>query len=122
MRSPQNRISLEEWSHAGLDHLLVDPSPHELEQMLVESGDQLSDLLMRGMLSTAKIGILEFRNLAEAIAGVTSVAEAYRSRGREIALARPVPEAVAWSASIVDPTSRAYAILGITDTLFPVAH
>ena len=119
MRSPQHRISFAEWSGRGHDQLLASASAQDLLGMLANAAEVLSGFLSRGMLSTAKIRIVEFRNLAEALAALVSNAESLRVRGQEIAAGSTLREALAWHATIADRTGRAYAVLGITDTLFP---
>lgn len=87
--------------------------------MLADAAEAISGFLRRGMLSTAKTRLIEFRNLAEAIAALVSDAEDVRARGREIASRTALREALAWHATLTQSADRAYAVLGITDALFP---
>jgi hypothetical protein len=119
MRSPRHRISFAEWHRHGLDHLLGNCSAQELIQILSESSEAISNFLARKMLSTARIRLFEFRNLAEALAAGVAEAEAFRDRGRKIASDRALSEILDWHATINGPTNRSYALLGITDVLFP---
>jgi hypothetical protein len=119
MREPKHRITFEEWSRHGLDHLLVNRSPQELAQWLSASAELISQFLFRGMRSTARMRLIAFRNLAEAIANLTPGVDVIRDRGLEIASSSYIRDALAWSGTIADRTERAYAVLGITDAVFP---
>lgn len=88
--SPVNRISFAEWSGYGFDALLIEVSPAELFEMLCASADQIAEWLRRGMLSTARTRLVEFRNLAEAMAAHAPSADELRLKGRAVATGRPV--------------------------------
>ena len=119
MRSPRHRISFATWREFGLDHLLRDPSPDDLLHILASSCDQLADWLERGMQSTAKSSLVDYRNLAEAIIDLSSSAQASRTRGQAIGAAGSLSQAMLWHATLLDGVDRSYALLGITDALYP---
>ena len=118
MRSPRHRISFEAWSELGLTHLLQVTPAETLMQMLGQTADQLAGFLSRGMQSTVKGRLCEYRNLAEAISDFSPCAAALRARGQAAARG-PLTEAIAWLSTFPEALDRSYALLGITDELFP---
>ncbi|UUO07298.1 hypothetical protein M4951_03075 [Blastopirellula sp. J2-11] len=120
LRSAEARISYAEWSEAGLDHLLVDRSITELVSWLADSAEVLRDMLQRGMQSSAKCRLIDFRNLAESIEVRLSDATYYREQGRQWKENISGNDAARQCQKINSAVGRAYAILGITDVMFPV--
>ena len=103
---PDCRISFDEWSNAGLDALLDEPTLDDLVQMMAASADQIADYLRRGMRSTAKMQFLDFRNLAESIAHHFSAAMDSRIHGAQLLNAGTLRNAIEQCDSIADPIHR----------------
>jgi hypothetical protein len=119
MRSPQTRVTFDEWHDAGLDNLLVNRSIAELAEVLSSSASQLADWLQRGMRSTARTRINEYRNLTEAIAVHFPDAVRLRDEGRNKASSFTLRDALTWHSQIPAPIDQAYALLGIADAIIP---
>ena len=121
-RSPQYRVSFEEWLDAGLKYLLVEKSIQELNAILIDSAEFLSNSLQRGMRSTARTRLAAYQNLAEAIAIHHPSALHMREEGSRKEKCGTLNEAMAWHATIADPISRAYALLGIAEAFASSTH
>jgi hypothetical protein len=119
MRSPLHRITYDEWHVAGLDSLLIDLTIPYLLELLSASSKQLAEFLKRGMRSTARSRISEFRNFAESVTNCFQSAATFRDEGRVRARTSTLSAAMDWYAAIKEPSARAYALLGITDVTFP---
>ena len=119
MRSSRHRMNFGEWHNAGLDNLLIDRPFSELSDMLTGSAAQLADFLRRGMRSTARMRITEYRNLAESIAIHFSAATDFRNQGYDVAHSSTLADAMVWYSRIPDCADQAYALLGITDVVVP---
>jgi hypothetical protein len=119
MRSSRHRMHFDEWHDAGLDNLLIDRPLSELSDMLIGSAAQMADFLRRGMRSTARLRITEYRNLAESIAVHFAAAVDFREQGYNIAQSATLSAAMDWHSQIMNSSDQAYALLGITDAIFP---
>lgn len=119
MRSPSHRIAFDEWHQSGLDGLLIDPPLEELADMLTASADQIAEFLRRGMRSTARTRIDEYRNLAESIASHFPAAADFRTEGYSLVRSSTLSNAMIWYSQIPSSSNQAYASLGITDAVFP---
>jgi hypothetical protein len=122
MQSPANRNSYAEWSRHGLGHLLTAITAQELLHMLGESTEQVAEWLRRGMLSTVTTRLPGLERLGDALTPIVPAAHVFRARGREVASSRTRGEALAWHATLSDPTERAYAMLGMTDAILPTGR
>jgi len=112
-------MDFSEWHHAGLDNLLIDRPFSELSDMLNGSAAQIADFLQRGMRSTARTQITEYRNLAESIAVHFATAADFRDQGYNVAQSSTLADAMDWYSQIPRPSDQAYALLGITDAIIP---
>ena len=115
-RAESHRSTFADWRAANLDHLIAIPDHDDFVKMLTHSAAQLADYLSRGMRSTAKTRLSEYRNLAESL--IDGFA-AFRQRGFEIADCSTLQESMQWHQTLADPIRQAYGLLGITDRLFP---
>jgi len=119
MRSARHRMDFDEWHDAGLDNLLIDRPFSELSEMLTASAAQMADFLRRGMRSTARMRITEYRNLAESIAVHFAAAADFRDQGYNVAQTSTLSVTMDWHSQITDSDNQAYALLGITDAIIP---
>ena len=119
MRSPLHRITFDEWRAAGFDNLLIDQPIDHLLELLTGSATHLADFLRRGMRSTARTRITEYRNLAESIAVHFPSAADFRDQGYNVAQASTLSAAMDWHSQIPGSSDQAYALLGITDAIIP---
>ena len=79
----------------------------------------MADFLRRGIRSTAGTRIAEYRNLAESIAIHLATAMDFRGQGYNVAQSATLFAAMDWQSQIPNSIDRAYALLGITDAIFP---
>lgn len=119
MRSPRHRIPYADWINANLQHLLVDCRIDDLMQMLTATSDQIADYLRRGMRSTAGRAMTEYRNLAESIIAHVTGADDARTNGYNATDPMALGHTMTWHDELPKNPSRNYALLGITDKLFP---
>ncbi len=119
MRSSRRRMDFFEWHDAGLDNLLINRPFSELSDMLNGSAAQIADFLQRGMHSTARTRITEYRNLAESIAVHFATAADFRDQGYNVAQSSTLADTMDWYSQIPRPSDQAYALLGITDAFIP---
>ena len=112
-------MDFNEWHDAGLDNLLIDRPISELAEMLTASAAQMTDFLQRGMRSTARMQITEYRNLAESIAVHFAAAVDFRNQGYDVAQSSTLSDAMDWHSQIPDSGDQVYALLGITDAIIP---
>lgn len=119
MRSSRHRMDFDEWHAAGLDNLLIDRPLSELSEMLTGSAAQIADFLRRGMRSSARKRITEYRNLAESIAVHFAAAADFRNQGYNVARSARLSVAMDWYSQISDSSDQAYALLGIADVIIP---
>jgi hypothetical protein len=87
--------------------------------MLTTAASKVVELLRRGMRSTARLHITEYRNLSESIAVHFPLAAEFRDQGNDVAQSSTLSSAMKWHSAIVDPIDQAYALLGITDAIIP---
>ena len=118
MRSPRHRIPYADWDNAHLHHLLVDCEIDDLMQMLTATSNQIADYLRRGMRSTARRTMTEYRNLAESIIVHVKGADDARTNGYNATDPKALAQAMMWYDDLPDAPSRNYALLGITDRIF----
>lgn len=119
MRSPLFRITFAEWHAAGLDDLLNEPPFSQLLGILTRSADRITRSLWQGNWLMAKIGITEYRNLSESLAEHFPSAPAFRNQGRTVAQTGTLSAVMEWHAGIPNSFDQAYALLGISDVIFP---
>lgn len=118
-REESHRSSFAEWHTANVDHLIVIPERDSLVEMLTSSAAQLADFLSRGMLSTAKMQLTEYRNLAESLSGQFPQSSIFHRQGFEVADSNSLEDTLQWHETLPDAVQRAFALLGIADRLFP---
>lgn len=115
--SAEHRMTFDDWSRGGLDTFLAVPPLSDLYSMLIASTNQLADYLARNMQSTAKRHAYSVSNLASAIADChLNAGDARRSSYLH---SQSDTRTVALNAALeqTDPIVRAYAILGVSDSL-----
>ena len=110
-------IPIDDWVNYGLESFLSMRPTAELFAMVTRSSETLLDYLQRNMQSTAKHCAHDIARLADAIAHCYPGASEARKFAYSAAQARTRTDALAESIAIADPVHRAYAILGIADSL-----
>lgn len=110
-------VSFDEWSSQGLDDFIRTRPITELFAIVVRSSKIVADDLRRNRQTSAKTRAREIDRIADAIAHCKPEAQDARRSARHSAASGSRSTALAACDSIADPVRRAYAILGICDTL-----
>ncbi|KLU05188.1 hypothetical protein RISK_002764 [Rhodopirellula islandica] len=115
--SAEHRMTFDDWSRGGLDTFLAIPPLSDLYSMLIASTNQLAGYLARNMQSTAKRHAYSVSNLANAL--VDCHPRAGDARRSSYRFSQSDTRKVALNAALeqTDPIVRAYAILGVSDSL-----
>ena len=115
--APANHISFDDWSRFGLDDLLRFRSIEDLSGMVIRSSNTLANYLQRNQQSAAKTWARNMARIADAIAHCYTGAEEARRMARDNASTVSRTTALASIMANPNPILRAYAILGVSDTL-----
>lgn len=110
-------VTLEEWCNSGYADLLQNRTVDWFVDILSQAAEAVGGLLTRDMDTTVKLRFPEFRSVSEAVAHAFPQSSQMREEGRLAAARLSRWDAVKWCSDLPDAIDRAYATLGVTESI-----